>query len=134
MYSTTVARFDLLTPNGAVSFLPGKFADLVGHPSRRICLDGLDGLGNCNGRGELQEQMNMVLYSADGMNKYLLVFANSGGVRPEPFFHIRRNDLTSLFGAEYDVHYVLKIGMGQCVTPPGFVILHDRFPRAHALG
>src|SRR5690242_18577180 len=62
------------------------------------------------------------------MNKHFLSFADSGCIGPETFFHVCVDKPAPLFRAEYDMHYVLKIGVRQCVTPPGFAFYTTPFP------
>ena len=106
-------------PEPAISFLPGEPADLVGHPAGRVRFDGLDGVGNHHGGRKLQQHMNVVFHPADGMDEDALMPANARRVRPQAVFHFDRNDFAAVFGAEDDMHYVLKIGVRQGVAPPG---------------
>lgn len=112
----------------AVTLLPGKFSDLVGHPSRRICLDRPDGVGNRDRRRKLQEEMDMIFHPTNLMNKYLLSSAYPSGVRPQTLLHFRGNGFTSFFGAENNMHYVLEICVRQCVAPPALGILNHVLP------
>jgi len=116
----------------SVTRLPCELANLIGRPTGRIRFDRLDGFRNRDCRGELQQEMKMVLYAANRVNKYFLSFANPGCVRPETLFHVLRDDLASLFGAEHDVYYVLKIRVRQCVAPPALNILKQLSQRSRA--
>ncbi len=72
----------LAYPEPAISLLPREPAGLAGHPPRRVCFDLIDRIGNGNGGGKLQQQMNVVFHPANGMHEDVLVLANASGVRP----------------------------------------------------
>jgi hypothetical protein len=72
----------LAYPEPAIPLLPCEPASLSGHPTRRICFDLIDCIGNGNGGRKLQQQMNVVFHSANGVHENVLVLANAGGVCP----------------------------------------------------
>src|SRR6266700_2234785 len=62
--------------------------------------------------------MNMIVCAANGKREHVMVFADGGNIRPEPWLNLFCNELLPIFGAENQVNVVLRVAVRQGVAPP----------------
>jgi hypothetical protein len=94
-----------------IALLPRELMTSIVCPSRGIRFDGEQRLGQGHDGRELDEEMNVVLYAANGMNENPLVFANACRIGPQSRLEFRGNGLAPVLGAEDDMDHVLGVGV-----------------------
>jgi len=95
-----------------ITLLPGELVPFVVRPSSRIRFDGGNRLGQSHDWWELDEEMSVILHTANGMNENPVLFANTRRVSPYLRLKIRGNGFAPIFRAEHDMNYVLSVGVG----------------------
>lgn len=95
-----------------IAMLPREFVTFVIGPSRGIRFDGEDRFGERQGWRKLDEEMNVVVYSTDGMQENPMVFADARDVGPHSGLKLFRNCFATMLGAEDDVNNVLGVCVG----------------------
>src|SRR5271155_3542280 len=92
-----------------IALLPCEGKAFFSCPPRGIRFHGVDGFGEREGRRDLDEEMNVIVRSADGVDENSLFFADTGRVGPEARLKILRDELGAVFGAEDGVDCVLSV-------------------------
>lgn len=114
-------RSDVLNYGGSVgtthaespiALLPGEFVTLLGGPSGGVGFDGEDHFGNGQARRNLDEEVDVVLHAANGVDEDFKVVANACGVRPKAGLKFGGDRLAAIFGAEDDMEQVLRVCVG----------------------
>jgi hypothetical protein len=95
----------------AIALLPREFVALLICPSGRIRFYGLNSLGQRQARGDLDEKVNVIFDSTDGMDKDSEVLTNPCGVGPEARLKFIGEGFTAVLGAEDNVNQVLGVGV-----------------------
>src|SRR5216683_4575530 len=95
-----------------ITLLPRELVPFFARPSRRIRFDGGNCLGQSHDWWELDQEMSVILHTADGMDENPVLLANARGVGPYLRLKIRGNGFAPILGAEHDMNYVLSVGVG----------------------
>jgi len=96
-----------------VPFLPFKVIDCAGfmHPARGCALDFPYRRGDRRGRGQREQNMNVVLHAADAKRLHLVFTRDAAHVGPQPWLDFREDDLVPLLGGEDTVKERAAIGV-----------------------
>lgn len=110
----------------SIPFLPRKFSAELICPFRRICLDRSHRLSQRQDWRHLNQQMNVVLHSTNGVDEDLFVFADASDIRPHSWLKLFFYQPLALFRAEHHMHYVLRVCVRQMCHPSGVRILNRK--------
>jgi hypothetical protein len=78
--------------------LPCEIVALFAGPSRGIRFNGVDGIGERQGWRDLDEQMNVIVHPADGVNENFVVLADACGVGPHSGLEFFWDEFGAAFG------------------------------------
>jgi hypothetical protein len=96
----------------AITLLPRESVAFPVCPSRRIRFDGENPFGHGQTGRNLDEEMNVVLSAAYGMNEDLDFLANACHLSPEARLKFWGDGLVAIFGAEDDMEHILGVCVG----------------------
>jgi len=97
---------------GCVALLPCEWVAFLVRPARGIRFDGENRVGQGQGGWNLDEEMNVIFRSAHGVNKNVVVFANTCRVGPDLRLKFLGDGFAAVFGAEDNMNYVLRVCVG----------------------
>ena len=96
----------------SVVCLPTKFRTLLTDPSRGIRFDESNSLGQSKIRGNLNEEVEVIGRTADGLAENFFLAADAVNVVPEVWPQRRSDERSAVFGREDYMDRVLNIGVG----------------------
>ena len=105
----------------AVSFLPGEIARmLLVHPMRGHAFHELHGLGKGHGRGQRQQNMNVILRAARNESLESVLAGDSAEEGPKIRLNLRRNQIPAILRREYAMDETTNVGVrhGESVEQP----------------
>ena len=113
----------LRNPDGecAVSFLPGEIARmLLVHPMRGCTFHELHGLGKGHGRGQRQQNMNVILRAARNKSLESVRAGDSAEEGPKISLNRRRNQVPAILRREHAMDETTNVGVrhGESVEQP----------------